>query len=95
MEIPQLMEAGAGWGMQSFKVSLFNLIQAGHVSEEEAMQYASSPEELRLLIDGITSGVRMDGDTDSMGFAATPIPIAGRKMPSTTPSLKFKVGDNS
>lgn len=56
MELLPAIEEGKHWGMQSFNQSLYKLIMADLVSYEDAMTYATSPEELRLMIEGITSG---------------------------------------
>ena len=40
-------------GMQSFNQSLYNLIQDGFISEDEAMKHASNPESLRMNLQGI------------------------------------------
>ncbi|MDX2174938.1 MAG: PilT/PilU family type 4a pilus ATPase [Candidatus Sumerlaeia bacterium] len=80
LELLQTIEASGSWGMQSFNQSLFMLIQENLVNVEDAMLYATSPEELRLMIDGITSGSgnRFINPADNMGLQATPIPIQGR-----------------
>lgn len=55
--LPQI-EEGRHWGMQSFNQALFDLIKARRITYEDAMAYATSPEELKLLVEGITSGTR-------------------------------------
>ena len=39
-------------GMQGFDQSLFDLVRGGHISEETALQYASSATDLKLKIEG-------------------------------------------
>jgi twitching motility protein PilT len=55
--LPQIQE-GRHWGMQSFNQALFELVKTRRILLDDAMAYASSPEELKLLIEGIHSGVR-------------------------------------
>ena len=43
------------YGMQTFDQSLFNLLQQGMISEEEALRGASNPADLKLKIQGIES----------------------------------------
>lgn len=84
LELLPNIEQGVGWGMQSFNQSLFKLIQMDLISHDDAMLYATSPEELRLLIEGITSGVRFgqDGTPEAMD-QTTGIPGI-RRVPVTT-----------
>lgn len=58
MELLPAIEEGLHWGMQTFNQSLHNLIQQDLVAFETALMYATSPEELKLMVEGITSGVR-------------------------------------
>ncbi len=52
-EIPQFIEDGGIFGMQSFAQSLAAFVRAGKVSEEEALNYADSKEEFILALRGI------------------------------------------
>jgi Tfp pilus assembly pilus retraction ATPase PilT len=52
-EIPQFIEEGAVFGMQSFNQSLVSLVKEGKVSEEEALRFADSKEEFTLALRGI------------------------------------------
>lgn len=56
VEIPQLIEKGKNYGMQTFNQALYQLIADKQVTVEDAMQYASNPEELKLSISGIHTG---------------------------------------
>lgn len=56
LELPTAIEEGGHIGMQSFNQSLYKLIRSELVTYEDALQYATSPEELRLLVEGIRSG---------------------------------------
>ncbi len=57
LELLPTIEEGGHWGMQSFNQALYKLIAEGQITEETAMTYATSPEELRLMVSGIRSGV--------------------------------------
>lgn len=52
-EIPQFIEEGAVFGMQSFNQSLVNLVRDGKISEEVAMEFADNRDELLLSLRGI------------------------------------------
>jgi twitching motility protein PilT len=49
---------GSYYGMQTFNQALKTLIQGDHISLEDALAAADSPDELRLEIRGITKGSR-------------------------------------
>ena len=55
--LPQI-EEGRHWGMQTFNQSLYDLVRARKITLEDALSYATSPEELKLMIEGIRSGVK-------------------------------------
>jgi twitching motility protein PilT len=50
------MSEGEFVGMQTFNQSLIKLIQRGLVKYDDALMYASSPDELRLAYEGISKG---------------------------------------
>lgn len=52
-EIPQFIDEGSIFGMQSFTQSLVRLIRDGKVSEEEAVRFADNKEEFLLSVRGI------------------------------------------
>lgn len=52
-EIPQYIDDGAVYGMQSFNQSLVKLIKAGKISEEEAVNAADNKDEFSLALRGI------------------------------------------
>ncbi len=56
IELLPAIEEGRHWGMQSFNQSLHSLIREGFVNYQDALEFATSPEELRLMVEGITSG---------------------------------------
>jgi len=56
LEIPDLMIEGEHVGMQTFNQSLMDLIQSKRVSYEDALLYATSPDELRLTYEGVGTG---------------------------------------
>jgi len=47
------IETGVDDGMQTFNQSIYNLIKAGLVSEEEGLRHASNPEALKMNLRGI------------------------------------------
>ncbi len=57
-EIPQIIEKSSNYGMQTFNQSLYHLISHKKVSVEDALQYATNPEELKMAISGIKTGTR-------------------------------------
>lgn len=52
-EIPQFIEDGAIFGMQSFNQSLIKLVREGKISEEEAAKFADGRDEFILALRGI------------------------------------------
>jgi Tfp pilus assembly ATPase PilU len=58
LELPQHMEAGQHVGMQTFNQSLLQLYRTKKIRMDDALTYASSPDEFRLMAEGILSGVR-------------------------------------
>lgn len=52
-EIPQFLEEGEIFGMQSFNQSLVKLIRAGKITEEEALRFSDNQEEFSLALRGI------------------------------------------
>jgi len=52
-EIPQFIDDGAIFGMQSFNQSLVKLVQDGKVSEEDAACAADNRDEFMLALKGI------------------------------------------
>jgi twitching motility protein PilU len=51
--IKQAIQAGAQEGMQTFDQALYDLVQRGLVTAEEALRHADSPNDLRLRIRGL------------------------------------------
>jgi len=58
LELPQYIEQGAHVGMQTFNQSLLKLYQAKTIRMEDALAYATSPDEFRLMAEGIATGVK-------------------------------------
>lgn len=52
-EIPQFIEDGAVYGMQSFSQSLLKLVKSGQVTEEKAAELADSREDFMQAVSGI------------------------------------------
>lgn len=58
IELPQHIEAGGHFGMQTFNQSLLGLYKTRKVKLEDALAYATSPDEFRLMTEGIATGVK-------------------------------------
>jgi twitching motility protein PilT len=58
LELPQYIEAGGHVGMQTFNQSLLQLYRTKKIRLEDALAYAGSPDEFKLMAEGITTGVR-------------------------------------
>lgn len=52
-EMPQFIEDGAVFGMQSFNQSLIKLVKEGRISEEKATEFADNRDEFLLALKGI------------------------------------------
>ena len=64
-ELQDTIEKGhQSYGMQTFDQSIFQLYQDGHISEKEALENATSPDDLVLRM----KGVSMSGDGDWGSF---------------------------
>lgn len=56
-EIPEFIEKGTGVnGSQTFDHSLYELWKKGLITKEDALKYASRPDDLKLKMEGIFSG---------------------------------------
>jgi Tfp pilus assembly pilus retraction ATPase PilT len=51
-EIPQFIEEGAVFGMQSFNQSLLRLVREGKISEDEAANFTDNKDEFILSLRG-------------------------------------------
>jgi twitching motility protein PilT len=60
-ELAEHIVEGEYYGMQSFNQALIKLIREALITQEVAMSYSSSPEELRLALEGVGSGVKSGG----------------------------------
>ncbi len=58
LELPQYIEQGAHVGMQTFNQALLDLYRRKMIRMEDALAYATSPDEFRLMAEGIATGVR-------------------------------------
>ena len=75
--IPGAIAQGTSqYGMQTFDQSIFSLYQQGLVAQEEALRWATSPDEFKLRLQGVTSTA--DQALDEMARAA------GRSGPTIT-----------
>ena len=63
-ELQDVIEKGyQNYGMQTFDQSIFQLYQDGHISEQEALENATSPDDLVLRMKGVS--ISGDGDWGS------------------------------
>lgn len=58
-ELIKFIEEGELFGMQTFNQALAKLYQRNLITYEEALQYASSPDEFKLQVQGISSQTRI------------------------------------
>ncbi len=65
--IKEVMEKSESQGMQTFDMSLFNLLQQGVITEEEAIKNADSPNNLRLRIN-LKDGVKQDASSQPLSI---------------------------
>ena len=56
-DLEQSLKEGSTLGMTSFVRSIFKLYQDGMISEETAFEFVDNPDEFRLLLQGMESGV--------------------------------------
>ncbi len=69
-EIPDAIAEGRDiYGSQTFDQHLYDLVKSGRVKEEVAMEFATSPSDLKLLLEGIggggaSSGGEEDGEVE-------------------------------
>ena len=52
-KLPAAIESGCEDGMQSFNQSIYKLIKADFVSEEEGIAKSSNPDQLKMNLKGI------------------------------------------
>ena len=72
-EIKAVMSKSRELGMQTFDQALYDLHKAGQISHADALHYADSPNDLRLMMklqegstgSGLLSGVTVAGLTDN------------------------------
>jgi twitching motility protein PilT len=48
--LPKAIEEGAYYGMQTFDQALLGHVQAGRISMEDALKFASNPHDFKLLV---------------------------------------------
>jgi twitching motility protein PilT len=48
--LPNAIEEGAYYGMQTFDQALLGHVQAGRISMEHALKFASNPHDFKLLV---------------------------------------------
>jgi Tfp pilus assembly ATPase PilU len=58
LELPQHIADGHHVGMQTFNQALLVLYRNGRIRFEDALAFSSSPDEFRLMAEGISSGAQ-------------------------------------
>src|SRR6201747_1266517 len=73
-KLPEVIADGGYYGMQTFDQALFHHLKAGRISMDEAMQFASSPPDFKLLVasDG-RKGTTMDDLSQAEDQRAAPV----------------------
>jgi len=92
-QIPQAIAAGTSqYGMQTFDQSIFQLMQGGHITKDEALRRASNPDEFKLRLSGVVSSA--DAARNAMESALeTRIPDASGDKPAIEGPDDFSLGD--
>jgi len=85
-KISQVIAEGEYYGMQTFDQSLLEHVAAGRVSEQTAMDYASSPHDFKLML---ASSGRGASDFGQMGAPTTPQPDAAKAPLGAPPAPSF------
>jgi twitching motility protein PilT len=88
-KISSVIAEGEFYGMQTFDQSLLEHVASGRVSQQTAMDYASSPHDFKLMV---ASAGRSASDYGNMGAAVVPEPPAPVGGIPASPSLA-PVGD--
>jgi twitching motility protein PilT len=60
-----IANGGSQYGMQTFDQSIFGLYQAGYVTLEEALRWASNVDDFKLRVQGISSTTELSRETAS------------------------------
>jgi twitching motility protein PilT len=73
-KLPEVIADGGYYGMQTFDQALFHHLKAGRITMDEAMQFASSPHDFKLLVaaDG-RRGTTMDDLGQAEDQRAAPV----------------------
>jgi twitching motility protein PilT len=76
-QIREAIAAGTSqYGMQTFDQSLFNLLQPGLISMDEALRNATNPDEFRMRMSGILSSEQSVKDIERIGNVSSVAPLA-------------------
>lgn len=86
-DIEAAMKAGEFYRMQTFNQALSKLVNQSLVTEEEALNTSANPNELKMLLRGITSG-----SSSSTSIPAAPGPKPDTKVEPVKPGLKITRG---
>jgi twitching motility protein PilT len=84
-KISQVIAEGEYYGMQTFDQSLLGYVQSGQVSEDTAMDYASSPHDFKLMLQSAGKRASDIGNMASQG-PASPAPISPAPISAAPPA---------
>ena len=95
--IKEVMEKSENLGMQTFDGALFKLYKAGHITLEEALKNADSPNNLRLRISlsekgGSAEAASAGGESGGLNLSLEAIKAEEEEAPATG-SAQFKLPD--
>ena len=69
-ELFEHIQGGEYYGMQTFNQSLINLVNENKITYKTAVDYADSPEELRLAYEGMTTGSQATANAQNLQYAS-------------------------
>ncbi len=79
-EIPDALFEGKDiYGTQTFDQALVDLLRSGYISEETALEYATSPSDMKLKIKGIGKGALLSDEEQSRSLDAFELKEEERK----------------
>ena len=79
--ITEVIAEGEYYGMQTFDQALLKHVMAGNITEEVALEVASSPHDFKLMLQA--QGQRASGIEQVMRTAPTPTPTRRRSRASS------------
>ncbi len=88
-DLEKAIENSAHYKMQTFNMSLYDLVQKGLISEDEAIEKSSNREDLRLMMRGIRRGTSTtEFDQDMSNMPGSPGVAGSSDSASSVPEKK-------